>query len=137
MGDQPRMASKLGYHREMRPILLSALFLLGSGVTTSAQLDPDTPNVLVVLLDDWGVDRFDAYQPSTARTPVLDHVASVSLRFLRAYADPVCSPTRSAALTSGQMAPRGPAANRFALARLVERGVRNLTPAVRKMSLES
>ncbi len=66
---------------------------------TFAQLDPQRPNVLVVLLDDWGVDRMDAYSASSSRTPVLDYVASVGQRYTQAYADPICSPTRAAALT--------------------------------------
>ncbi|GJM21384.1 MAG: hypothetical protein DHS20C15_12990 [Planctomycetota bacterium] len=61
---------------------------------------PESPNLLVILLDDWGVDRFDAYTPgSSARTPVLDAIAEQSLVFDRAYSDPTCSPTRSAIMT--------------------------------------
>ena len=60
------------------------------------------PNLLVILLDDWGIDRFDGFpgQPdTTARTPVLDAFAADNVLFTRAYTDPVCSPSRAAALT--------------------------------------
>lgn len=62
------------------------------------------PNLLLILLDDWGIDRFDGHptQPDTsARTPVLDALAARGLVFTRAYADPLCSPSR-AALISGR-----------------------------------
>ncbi|GJM21385.1 MAG: hypothetical protein DHS20C15_13000 [Planctomycetota bacterium] len=93
----------------LRPLLRVAVSLAAwLGVTVAqappAQVDasPKAPNLLVILLDDWGIDRFDGFptQPDTsARTPVLDAFAADNLLFTRAYADPVCSPSRAAALT--------------------------------------
>lgn len=91
--------------------LLPILVALLAAVTPSAAAQsaraaapraslPEKPNILFILLDDWGVDRFDAYTPdSSARTPVLDAVAENALVFDRAYSDPTCSPTRSAIMT--------------------------------------
>ncbi len=58
------------------------------------------PNVLVLLLDDVGVDGVSAYaQPGAPPTPTLDGLAAQGVRFTRAYAYPVCAPSRAALLT--------------------------------------
>lgn len=61
-------------------------------------------NYLVVIADDLGVDKVGAWQadfPGYAEaahwmpaTPTLDALAGSGLRFTRAWAEPVCSPTR-------------------------------------------
>lgn len=67
---------------------------------------PAVPNVLIVLLDDVGVDQLSAYGWSGApQTPVIDGLAERGVRFTHAWATPVCSPSRAALLT-GQYAHR-------------------------------
>ncbi len=63
--------------------------------------DPPGGNVLIVLFDDIGVDHVGAYglNPLAPPTPVLDGLAAQGVRFDRAYASPVCSPTRGILLT--------------------------------------
>lgn len=57
-------------------------------------------NVLVVVADDLGPEMLGCYGgASPATTPVLDRLASTGLRFKRAYATPLCSPSRAALLT--------------------------------------
>ena len=67
---------------------------------------PDTdlrppPNVLVVVMDDVGVDAVSTYgvQPSAPQTPTLDRLAAEGVRFAHAWAMPVCTPARAALLT--------------------------------------
>lgn len=67
---------------------------------------PDTdvkrpPNVLLVVMDDVGVDAVSTYgvQPTAPSTPTLDRLAAEGVRFERAWAMPVCTPTRAALLT--------------------------------------
>lgn len=61
-------------------------------------------NVLVVLLDDVGVDKVAAYgYPDAVQTPVIQSLVDEGVRFDEAWATPVCSPTRAALLT-GQFA---------------------------------
>ena len=57
--------------------------------------------MVVVLLDDVGVDKVAAYgaHPSPPATPQLDALAARGMRFDAAYAEPMCSPTRAALLT--------------------------------------
>jgi len=63
------------------------------------------PNLLLVVLDDVGVEKFAAYGATqdTAPTPHFDALAAEGLLFLRAYAAPVCGPAR-AALHTGRHA---------------------------------
>ncbi len=62
---------------------------------------PPGENVLVIVLDDVGTDRFSAYgtSPTPAHTPRLDALADSAVRFETVYAAPACSTTRSRALT--------------------------------------
>lgn len=61
----------------------------------------DTPNVLLVLLDDVGPDLVDTWDLDAlaAPTPTLDALAQEGVRFTRAWAMPWCSPTRAAVTT--------------------------------------
>ncbi len=61
----------------------------------------DRPNVLLVLLDDAGVDKVSSYgmHPDAPPTPHIDALAAEGQRFTQAWAYPVCSPTRAALLT--------------------------------------
>lgn len=59
------------------------------------------PNVVLVVLDDVGVDRVGIYaeHPNPGRTPVLDGLAAQGAWFRDAWAMPLCSPTRASLLT--------------------------------------
>ena len=60
----------------------------------------DVPNVLIVVLDDVGIDQVSPYgYPGAPPTPTLQGLADAGLRFDQAWAMPVCSPTRGALLT--------------------------------------
>lgn len=57
-------------------------------------------NILVVLIDDIGVDKVGVYGADyAAHTPTLDSLAAEGLRFDNAYGAPLCSPARSLLLT--------------------------------------
>ncbi|MGI9322825.1 MAG: sulfatase-like hydrolase/transferase, partial [Pseudomonadales bacterium] len=62
------------------------------------------PNILVVLADDMGVETMASYGlgSPTADTPNLDRLATDGVRFESFWAQPMCSPTRSAILTGRQ-----------------------------------
>ncbi len=74
-----------------------ALLVAWLAVAASAQT-PD--NVLLVVADDVGIDRIGAYGiAASGPTPTIDQLAADGVRFDRAYATPVCSPTRAGLLT--------------------------------------
>lgn len=58
-------------------------------------------NVLLVVLDDVGVDRVACYgeHPSPGRTPTIDALAREGVLFRRCWANPYCSATRATILT--------------------------------------
>lgn len=57
---------------------------------------PVPPNVLVIVIDDVGTDAIGAYgHPEAPCTPFLDSMAQTGFLARRAYASPVCSPSRS------------------------------------------
>lgn len=61
---------------------------------------PPRANVLLLVLDDVGVEQVGAYGVGGAtRTPRLDALAEEGVRFDRAYANAICSPTRATLLT--------------------------------------
>ena len=58
------------------------------------------PNLLIVILDDWGIDKFRPYGATDAPPmPFLESLAGEGLLFERYYTHPVCSPTRTALIT--------------------------------------
>ena len=64
-------------------------------------------NVLLLILDDWGIDASELYNtPSAgiqlANMPTLKNLADNGLLFTRGYAQPICSPTRATLLTGRQ-----------------------------------
>jgi arylsulfatase A len=58
------------------------------------------PNIVLVLIDDYGWADTGSYGSSYHRTPNIDRLAARGVRFTDAYAAaPVCSPTRAALMT--------------------------------------
>ena len=86
--------------------------LLGSitlGLSCSAGMCADKPNIVFILSDDVGTGDIKCYyEPSKVKTPNIDKLASQGMRFTQAYAPgSVCSPSRYALLT-GAYPCRGP-----------------------------
>ena len=73
-----------------------ATLTLGCGETP---VPPES--VLLLIAADVGVDRIGAYEthPDPSTTPNLDALAARGVRFDRAWATPMCSPSRAAMLT--------------------------------------
>jgi len=58
------------------------------------------PNIIFILLDDFGWRDLACYGSSFYETPNVDRLAAESMRFTDAYAScPVCSPTRASVVT--------------------------------------
>lgn len=84
-------------HRLQAVVLLGLLPALAAGQRASSSsrgsLDlsyKPRPNLLVIVADDVGWRDVDASIP----TPTIDALASAGVRYRRAYATPLCSPTR-------------------------------------------
>jgi len=80
------------------------------GARHAAPPPPETagPNILLILVDDLGIDQLNRYDDQNyytdpypyANTPKIDWLVDHGVRFTQARANPLCSPTR-AALQSG------------------------------------
>src|SRR5438270_8882145 len=57
------------------------------------------PNIVLILADDLGWADLGCYGADLHETPRLDRLAKEGVRFTRAYAMSVCSPTRASLLT--------------------------------------
>jgi arylsulfatase A-like enzyme len=59
-----------------------------------------TPNILVIIADDWSFPHAGAYGDNVVRTPTFDRIAREGVLFRRAYAAaPSCTPSRASLLT--------------------------------------
>jgi arylsulfatase A-like enzyme len=84
----------------VRGSLAAALIALGAA-DVRAQEPP--PNVVLVVLDDFGVENLEAFRargaPPTPCAPNLETLAREGLLFRNAWTNPVCSPSRAQLLT--------------------------------------
>jgi len=75
--------------------LLACLALLsGLGNTAGAAEPRSPPNILLIVADDLGYETLGCYGGLDFSTPHLDRLAAQGMRFGRAYASPVCTPSR-------------------------------------------
>ncbi len=80
--------------------LRSIFLFLGLLLTATAFAQTRKPNIVLVLIDDYGWADTGCYGSAYHRTPNLDRLAARGMRFTDAYAAaPVCSPTRAALMT--------------------------------------
>ena len=83
------------------PLILLALCLSSLPVFSA-----EKPNILLLIVDDWGIDSSPLDNDSTKspgttfpQMPNLQALAARGMHFTNAYAQPVCSPTRATILT--------------------------------------
>jgi len=83
----------------MKNILLPAVvaFLLVLVPTTRA--DGRKPNVVLILIDDFGYECVTADGGESYRTPVMDRLAATGVRFEQCHVQPLCTPTRVQLMT--------------------------------------
>jgi arylsulfatase A len=79
----------------MKLIPLSYLLIAGLAAATT----PERPNLVFILADDYGIGEVSAYGADNYRTPHLDRLARVGLRYTNAYTIPLCGPSRAQILT--------------------------------------
>jgi arylsulfatase A len=80
----------------LKPAVSFLLFLAAStGVLQAA----DTPNMIVINIDDLGYGDIGPFGSKLNRTPHLDKMAQEGCKLTCFYAAPVCSPSRAALMT--------------------------------------
>lgn len=96
------------------PALLGCgLPLIAPGASHAASAVADTPasrpNILFIILDDWGWRDAGAYGSTWVRTPAFDRIAREGVLFQNAFtANPKCSPSRASILTGRNPWQNGP-----------------------------
>ena len=75
--------------------LLAALALFG-GPLSAAE---GKPNVVLILIDDFGYECVTANGGESYRTPVMDQLAATGVRFEQCHVQPLCTPTRAQLMT--------------------------------------
>lgn len=87
----------------MRHLLIVALFvscLLSNSSLRAASADAARPNVILILVDDFGWGDIGCYGNKLVKTPHLDQMAKEGTRFTQFYAaSPICSPSRCGLIT--------------------------------------
>lgn len=61
--------------------------------------EPAKPNVVVILMDDFGYECVTANGGESYKTPVMDKLAATGVRFEQCHVPPLCTPTRVALMT--------------------------------------
>ncbi|MCP3920184.1 MAG: sulfatase-like hydrolase/transferase [bacterium] len=83
--------------------IASALALLAAGAGAScAAIEPEPeapPNVILIMLDDVGVEAFADWGGTSYATPHIDALAAGGVRFTACHSQPLCTPTRVQIMT--------------------------------------
>lgn len=93
--------SSIGRRTFLGNAALAAALLAGSGRSPAAAVVSRRPNIVLILLDDFGIGDARAYNPlSGVPTPNIDRLAQQGMRFTDMHASSaVCTPSRYSLLT--------------------------------------
>lgn len=84
----------------MKTIALMLVVTLSASETYCHANEPSKPNIIYMMLDEWGYFESSHMNHPELLTPNLDALAAQGMRFTNAYAGaPVCGPTRCTLLT--------------------------------------
>ena len=78
-------------------LLYCSVFLLGCSESVTSDLE--TPNVILIMADDVGIEAFGSYGSKQYKTPNLDRLAREGVQFSHAYSNPLCTPSRVSIMT--------------------------------------
>ncbi|MBA7547824.1 N-acetylgalactosamine-6-O-sulfatase [subsurface metagenome] len=85
--------------RSLRFLMLFSILSCNT-ITKQQNVDPKTPNIILIFTDDQGYGDIGCYGATGFETPNLDKLASQGMRFTNHYsAQPVCSASRAGLLT--------------------------------------
>lgn len=74
----------------LRPLVLLAAYALAACAAAAAE--PRRPNIVLILVDDFGYECVGANGGTSYRTPVMDKLAATGVRFDSCFAQAACTP---------------------------------------------
>ena len=77
----------------MKPSLLFLAALL-LAPQSAIQAAPPRPNVVLILIDDFGYECVTADGGESYKTPVMDKLVATGVLFEQCHVQPLCTPTR-------------------------------------------
>lgn len=80
-------------------ILTFSTLLLALPNALSASGKPIKPNIVLILIDDFGYECVTSNGGESYKTPVMDKLAATGVRFEQCHAQPLCTPTRVQLMT--------------------------------------
>src|SRR5689334_9523032 len=84
----------------MSSVRLILPLTIALAVTTSAVAETHRPNIVFIFADDWGWGDLSCHGSKYYRTPNVDRLAAQGIDFQQFnVCNPVCSPSRTAAMT--------------------------------------
>ncbi|MGH9784798.1 MAG: sulfatase-like hydrolase/transferase, partial [Terriglobia bacterium] len=93
-------ASPEGLRMPRIAVLLVCSLIGATGFAQRQTVNPQKPNVVLIMTDDVGYGDFGSYGAPDIRTPNIDGLAKEGVRFTDFYANgPVCTPTRTGLIT--------------------------------------
>lgn len=93
----PATMNQLKYLLAITALAITTSFVQAHVAT--AQAPPNSPNIVLILSDDIGVECLGCYGSEQYDTPNLDRLAASGMRFENAHAQPICTPSRVQLMT--------------------------------------
>ncbi len=78
-------------------LLIASMLVCVSNVALEAA--ESRPNVILIMVDDFGFECVTANGGESYQTPILDRMASEGMRFTQCHVQPLCTPTRVQLMT--------------------------------------
>src|SRR5436190_18934466 len=79
--------------------LLTILALCAQALSALHAANSPKPNVVLILIDDFGYECVTANGGESYKTPVMDRLAATGVRFQQCHVQPLCTPTRVQLMT--------------------------------------
>src|SRR5678816_4676468 len=79
-----------------RSFLIVAIYCAFAAFLNAAERKP---NIILILVDDFGYECVTANGGQSYRTPVMDQLAATGVRFEQCHVQPLCTPTRVQLMT--------------------------------------
>jgi len=80
-------------------LISTGIMIAAAALLQHAAYGQSQPNIILCMTDDQGFGDLGFHGNPMIRTPVLDQLASKSVRFTNFYVSPVCAPTRASLMT--------------------------------------